>query len=76
MFRLAIIFLVGATTGYTVGYRQGESGGPSLKQRALEIVGVYKVKDDHLKRQQVIEQLQQARQDSIESAIHKANAPH
>lgn len=64
-------FLVGATVGYSLGYQHGDSGEPSLKRRALEVVGVYKVKEDHQRRQRQLEEIQRARADSIESAIHR-----
>ena len=76
MARFAILFLTGALIGYTVGYRQGASGLPSIKEQALEKVGVYKVQEDHAQRQRAIEELQRAHADSIESAIHKTEAPH
>ena len=65
-------FLVGATLGYSVGYQQGDAGEPSLKRRALERVGVYKVKEDHERRQRLLDEIQRARADSIESAVHRA----
>jgi hypothetical protein len=73
--RLAGAFLVGATLGYTFGYEHGDAGEPSLKRRALELVGVYKVKEDHERRQRTLEEIQRERADSIESAIHGSSAP-
>ena len=75
MRRLAGAFLVGVTLGYTFGYQHGDAGEPSLKRRALEFVGVYKVKDDHEQRQRVIDRIQRERADSIEAAIHSSSAP-
>ena len=61
--------------GCTIGYGQGDAGEPSLKQRVLEGMGVHKVKDDHERRQRALEELQRERAESIESAIHRSNAP-
>jgi hypothetical protein len=75
MKRMVAVFVVGGLLGYTVGYEHGDAGEPSLKRRALETIGVYKVKDDHEQRQRMLEELQRQRADSIESAIHRANPP-
>ena len=75
MKRLIGVFVAGSLVGYTFGYEQGDAGEPSLKRRALDAVGVYKVKDDHEQRQRALEEIQRARLDSIESAIHRSNAP-
>ena len=75
MKRLAAVFIAGGLLGYTIGYEHGDAGEPSLKQRALGAVGVYKVRDDHERRQRALDELQRQRTDSIESAIHRANAP-
>ena len=68
------VILVGAMLGYSFGYQHGDAGEPSLKRRALEVVGVYKVKEDHAQRQRVLDEIQRARADSIESAIHRSAA--
>jgi hypothetical protein len=75
MKRLIGVFVAGSLVGYADGYGQGDAGEPSLKRRVLEKVGVYKVKDDHEGRQRALEELQRARMDSIESAMHRSNAP-
>lgn len=75
MKRLIGVFVAGSLVGYTFGYEQGDAGQPSLKRRALDAVGIYKVKDDHEQRQRALEEIQRARLDSIESAIHRSNAP-
>ena len=75
MKRLIGVFIAGSLVGYTFGYEQGDAGEPNLKQRAFEAVGVYKVKDDHERRQRALDELQRERMDSIESAIHRSNAP-
>ena len=75
MKRLIGVFVAGSLVGYTFGYEQGDAGEPSLKRRALDAVGVYKVKDDHERRQRALDELQRERMDSIESAIHRSNAP-
>lgn len=75
MKRLIGVFVAGSLVGYTFGYGQGDAGEPSLKRRVLEKVGVYKVKDDHERRQRTLEEIQRERSDSIESAIHRSNAP-
>ena len=75
MRRLIGVFVAGSLVGYIFGYEQGDAGEPSLKQRALETVGVFKVKDDHERRQRALEEIQRERADSIESALHRSNAP-
>jgi hypothetical protein len=75
MKRLVGVFAVGSLVGYAFGYAQGNAGEPSLKQRAFEKLGVDKLKDDHERRQRALEDIQRARADSIESAIHRSNAP-
>jgi hypothetical protein len=75
MKRLIGVFVAGSLVGYAYGYEQGDAGEPSLKQRALEKVGVYKVKEDHERRQRALEEIQRERADSIESDIHGSNAP-
>lgn len=67
-------FLVGTMLGYFLGYRHGDAGEPSLKRRALDVVGVYKVKEDHERRQRSLDKIQRARADSIESPIHRSAA--
>lgn len=69
-------FLAGTMLGYFVGYRHGDAGEPSLKRRAFDVVGVYKVKEDHQRRQRALAEIQRAREDSIESAIHRTAAAH
>lgn len=64
-------FMVGAMLGYFLGYQHGDAGEPRLKRRALDVVGVYKVKEDHERRQRAIDAIQRARADSIESPIHR-----
>lgn len=76
MMRLAVVLVIGLVGGYSIGYNHGASGEPSVKQRVLELAGVNKVRDDAAKRQKAIEQLQKARADSIESAMHRTEVPH
>ena len=64
-------FLVGTMLGYFLGYQHGDAGEPSLKRRALDVVGVYRVKEDHEQRQRALDELRRVRADSIESAIHR-----
>lgn len=70
LLRRSVFFVIGAGLGYAYGYGHGSANAPSLMQRALSVVGVSAVKDDHVQRQQAIEAMRQARMDSVESAIH------
>lgn len=67
-------FLVGAMLGYFPGFQHGDAGEPSLKRRALDVAGVYKVKKDHERRQRSLDRIQRAQADSIESPIHRSAA--
>ena len=67
-------FLAGSMLGYFIGFQHGDAGEPSLKRRAFDVMGVYKVKEDHQRRQRTLDAIQRARADSIESAIHRTPA--
>jgi hypothetical protein len=64
------MFLVlGAGAGYAYGYHRADPLAPSLYSRVQSLVGVDKVREDHIRRQQAIEAIRQSRMDSIEAIL-------
>lgn len=52
MIKIALVFVIGLGIGYSVGYRQGASGAPSVMQKVMERFGVQKVKNRQDQREQ------------------------
>lgn len=52
MIKIALVFVIGLGIGYSVGYRQGAAGAPSVMQKVMERFGVQKVKDRQDQREQ------------------------
>ncbi|MBA3672017.1 MAG: hypothetical protein H0W68_08365 [Gemmatimonadaceae bacterium] len=77
--RLVASLMFGLTVGYSFGYRQADAGQEHLGRVALDYVGIKrardKVREDHEARQRRVDELRQARADSIESVIHRTSAP-
>jgi hypothetical protein len=64
-----LFLLLGAGAGYAYGYHRADPLAPTLYSRAQSLIGVDKVRDDHMRRQQAIEAIRQARVDSIEALL-------
>jgi hypothetical protein len=43
MIKLALVFVIGLGIGYSVGYREGAAGTPSVMQKLMSRFGVQKV---------------------------------
>lgn len=67
--RRSVFLLLGAGVGYAYGYHHADTGKPSVATRALSILGVDNVRDDHMRRQRAVEAQRQARMDSIEAQL-------
>jgi len=52
MIKIALVFVIGMGIGYSVGYRQGAAGAPSVMQKVMERFGVQKVKARQDQREQ------------------------
>jgi len=55
MIKIALVFVIGLGIGYSVGYRQGAAGAPSVMQKVMERFGVQKVKARQDQREQATE---------------------
>lgn len=69
LMRRSVFLLLGVGVGYAYGYHQADAGEPSVARRALSLIGVDNVRDDHMRRQRAVEALRQARIDSIEARL-------
>lgn len=69
--RRSVFFLIGGGVGYAYGYGHASANEPSLARRALTLIGVDAVKQDHAARQRAIDSLRRARMDSIESVLYR-----
>ena len=67
--RRSMFLVAGAALGYAFGYRDADSGEPSLYSRAQSLVGVDHVRDDHMRRQRAVEAVRQARMDSLDAML-------
>ena len=74
MRRLTGVFVAGSVR-LPFRLRAGRHWRAEAEAASLETVGVYELKDDHDRRQRALEEIQRERADSIESAIHRSNAP-